>query len=97
MRQGIGTALVSAVCAWAVAKGLGAVTLTTFRDVAWNAPFYRRFGFRVIDDLTPGLAAIRTREHALGDDDLGPRVAMRLDLEGDVMRLDLDEEATPSP
>jgi hypothetical protein len=37
-------------------------------------------GFRVLGDLTPGLQAIRDHERAIGDDDLGPRVAMRRDL-----------------
>jgi hypothetical protein len=26
--------------------GYPAVTLTTFRDVPWNAPFYTRWGFQ---------------------------------------------------
>jgi GNAT superfamily N-acetyltransferase len=79
-RHGYGSALVAAVCDWAISKRLAGVTLTTFRDVPWNAPFYDRLGFRVIDDLTPGLAAIREEERTIGDDDFGPRVAMRKDL-----------------
>jgi len=75
-RQGRGTALVLAVCEWATRQGYGAVTLTTFRDDAWNGPSYRRLGFEVVDDLSPGLAAIRRNEKASGDDDFGPRVAM---------------------
>ena len=63
---------------WARASGLAAVTLTTFRDVPWNAPFYRRVGFEVVDDPTPGLAAVRAAERAEGLDGFGPRVAMRL-------------------
>lgn len=27
-----------------------AVTLTTFRDVPWNAPFYTRLGFAMLDE-----------------------------------------------
>jgi GNAT superfamily N-acetyltransferase len=76
-RRGYGTALVRAVCAWARANGDGAVTLTTFRDVAWNGPFYARLGFRTLAELTPGLAAIRDHERSIGDDDFGPRIAMR--------------------
>jgi hypothetical protein len=53
------------------------VTLTTFRDVPWNAPFYRRLGFEVVDELPSGLAAIRAHEAMAGDDDFGPCVAMR--------------------
>jgi GNAT superfamily N-acetyltransferase len=79
-RRGRGRALVKAVCDWAVANGLPSVTLTTFRDVAWNGPFYARLGFREVEDLSPGLAAMREHERAIGDDDFGPRVAMRKDL-----------------
>jgi GNAT superfamily N-acetyltransferase len=79
-RRGIGRALVQAVCDWASSNGYRAVTLTTFRDVPWNAPFYDRLGFRVLHDLSPGLKAIRDHERDIGDDDFGPRVAMRKDL-----------------
>jgi GNAT superfamily N-acetyltransferase len=79
-RQGRGSALVGAVCDWASSQGYPAVTLTTFRDVPWNGPFYARLGFRALDELTPGLAAIRDHETAIGDDDFGPRIAMRKDL-----------------
>ena len=48
-------------------------------DVPWNGPFYARLGFRTLDELTPGLAAIRDHEKAIGDDDFGPRIAMRKD------------------
>src|SRR5271165_3964159 len=44
-RRGVGTALVEAVCQWAGSQGYEAVTLTTYRDVPWNGPFYRRLGF----------------------------------------------------
>lgn len=79
-RQGVGTALVKAACAWASSNGLPAVTLTTFRDVPWNGPFYQRLGFHVVYDLSPGLVAVRQHERAIGDDDFGPRVAMRKEL-----------------
>jgi len=79
-RRGRGSALVTSVCDWATSQGLEAVTLTTFRDVSWNAPFYERMGFRALDDLTPGLSAIRDHEKTIGDDDFGPRIAMRKDL-----------------
>jgi GNAT superfamily N-acetyltransferase len=47
-RQGIGTSLVKTVCEWARSRGIAEVTLTTFRDIPWNAPFYRKVGFREI-------------------------------------------------
>lgn len=80
-RLGIGTALVAAVREHAAREGLRGVTLTTFRDVAWNAPFYRRLGFEVLEaeDLTPGLAAAVADEARRGlPADL--RVAMILPL-----------------
>jgi GNAT superfamily N-acetyltransferase len=43
--QGIGRALVAAVIEQARAMQLNSVTLTTFRDLPWNAPFYQRLGF----------------------------------------------------
>jgi GNAT superfamily N-acetyltransferase len=76
-RQGLGRALVDAVCTWAGTQGFGAVTLTTYRVVPWNGPFYASLGFAVLEVLTPGLQAIREHERAIGDDDFGPRVAMR--------------------
>lgn len=79
-REGRGTALVDAVCDWARRQGYEAVTLTTFRDVPWNAPFYARMGFRPLGRLTPELARIRAHERAIGDDDFGVRIAMRKDL-----------------
>ncbi|WP_346011942.1 GNAT family N-acetyltransferase [Streptomyces sp. SID3343] len=75
-RRGLGRALIDRV---QVDSGL-ALTLTTFRDVAWNAPYYRRIGFRVLaaDEVTPGLARVRAQEAAHGLD-RWPRVCMRRD------------------
>ncbi len=44
-KQGIGTALVEKVVGGARQKGHAGVTLTTFRDVPFNAPFYARLDF----------------------------------------------------
>jgi GNAT superfamily N-acetyltransferase len=69
-RKGLGAALVRAVCAWAAAAGHDEITLTTFRDVAWNAPFYARLGFAVVgrDDWPPAIATIVAGEAARGLD-----------------------------
>lgn len=77
-RRGLGAALVEAVCAWALARDLPAVTLTTFRDVPWNAPFYARLGFEEIPaaELAPGLVEILADEAARGLE-RARRVAMR--------------------
>ena len=66
-RRGVGTALVRAVCDWAASQGQS-LSLTTFKDLPWNRPFYERLGFRVLSDaeLTPGLAACVDRETAAG-------------------------------
>jgi GNAT superfamily N-acetyltransferase len=77
-RRGLGAALVEAVCDQARRAGLEAVTLTTFRGVAWNAPWYRRLGFREIEDT--GLDdELRAFLRAEAEDGLDPqqRVAMR--------------------
>jgi GNAT superfamily N-acetyltransferase len=44
-RRGIGTRLVRTICEWAALRRYTAVTLTTFRDVPFNMPFYARLGF----------------------------------------------------
>lgn len=77
MRRGIGGRLVEAVLDHARATGVPAVTLTTYRDVPWNAPWYERHGFTVWPETAwgPELHALVRHEHDLG---LGvaPRVVM---------------------
>ena len=51
--QGIGRALVLVAIKHARQQTSRAVTLTTFRDLPWNAPFYQRMGFITLD--TPSL------------------------------------------
>ena len=82
-RRGLGTALVRGCGDWAVHHGFAELTLTTFAQVPFNAPFYARLGFLVIDDavLPPGLAQLRRHEVISGLDALGPRVAMRARLD----------------
>ena len=77
-RQGIGTALIDAVVDWARARGDGAVTLVTFRDVPFNAPLYARRGFAIVDesDWTEGQRAVIEKERADGLD-ITTRVVMR--------------------
>ena len=59
-------------------EGRAALTLTTFRDVPWNAPYYRRLGFAVLAsaDQGPQLRALVAREAATIPGG-APRVAMR--------------------
>lgn len=77
-RRGLRTRLVETVCAWAAAAGYQAVTLTTFRDDAWNMPFYARLGFHEIpfDDLSDALRSLLRDEIRRGLDPAF-RVAMK--------------------
>jgi GNAT superfamily N-acetyltransferase len=77
MRQGVGGRLVTAVLDHAAASGAPAVTLTTFRDVPWNAPWYTRHGFTVLPEERwgPELRALVEHERELGIE-VAPRVVM---------------------
>jgi len=57
------------------------VVLSTFRDAPWNAPYYARLGFSIVDDssLDATLRAIRAHHVALGLDET-QRVFMRADV-----------------
>ena len=82
-RRGIGAALIGALDGWAAKGELPALTLTTFRDVPWNGPYYRRLGFRWLaeNEITPGLRAVRGHEAAHGLD-RWPRGCMRREVVG---------------
>ena len=77
-RRGLGRRLVLAVCAWAKDAGYKSVTLTTFRAVPWNMPFYAKVGFKAIptQELGPGLRSVVESETRRGLDP-ARRVAMR--------------------
>jgi GNAT superfamily N-acetyltransferase len=79
--QGIGRALLGAAIGWAAAHRFAALTLTTFLDVPWNAPFYSRIGFEVLgaSDLDERLSALLRKEIEEGFAE-GSRCAMRLSL-----------------
>jgi GNAT superfamily N-acetyltransferase len=67
-RKGVGRRLVETICDWARAKGDEAVTLSTFRDIAWNGPFYASCGFHEIarHEWTPALLLAHYREKDIG-------------------------------
>jgi GNAT superfamily N-acetyltransferase len=77
-RRGLGTKLILHVCGWAAGNGYASVTLTTFRDVPWNMPFYARLGFEILlpAELSPALCAVVADETRRGLDP-GRRVVMR--------------------
>jgi GNAT superfamily N-acetyltransferase len=78
-RLGLGRRLIDVAAGWAQARGLKAITLTTFRHVAWNAPFYARYGFIELSptELDERLRATVRAEESRG---LPNRCAMRLTL-----------------
>ena len=80
MRYGLGTALLLGAVAWAAESGHRAITLTTFRDLPFNGPFYARQGFVELTELTPGLAAAREHERGMGLDRQSVRIAMHRNL-----------------
>jgi len=77
-RRGLGTRLMRAACEWAARSGCAELTLTTYRAIPWNMPFYARLGFVELPrtEQTLELMAIVQDEAARG---LAPelRVAMR--------------------
>lgn len=44
--RGLGRGLIAAAEQWGRERGSSAMTLTTFADVPWNGPYYRRLGWR---------------------------------------------------
>ncbi|MDC0721826.1 GNAT family N-acetyltransferase [Nannocystis bainbridge] len=78
-RRAIGAALLDTVTAVARSRGWAALTLSTFKDVPFNAPYYRRLGFVEVEALTPGMAAIRVEHEARGLDE-SSRVFMRREI-----------------
>jgi GNAT superfamily N-acetyltransferase len=82
-RRGIGRTLIDRADAWAQEQSLRSLTLTTYLDVPWNAPYYRRLGFRHLspDEETPGLRAIKDREREAGLE-VWPRTSMSRSLDG---------------
>ena len=80
-RRGIGGALLKAACDEAARRGYAAMTLTTLRDIPWNAPFYNRREFSELDEAQWGneLRGIIERERMLGFP-MQLRVVMRRNL-----------------
>lgn len=77
-QKGIGRRLLDASVAHARERGLAAVTLTTFTHVAWNAPFYARYGFKEL--ARSALSDHLRRQLHLEDVEIGlpNRCAMRM-------------------
>lgn len=78
-RQGIGTKLIGVAMEWARSQSLVALWLVTFHHLPWNAPFYEKLGFSVVDPVEHGaeLAGLIEEEAQLGIN-IENRVAMRI-------------------
>lgn len=65
-RRGIGAALLEHACAWARESGYRRVDLGTVADVPWNAPFYLKHGFALVDKNDGAFAHARLRDRENG-------------------------------
>lgn len=79
-RQGHGRALVSAALDEARERGYSRLTLRTYAEIPWNAPFYASCGFLESIPETPFLRRLVDTEAALGLDRHGRRVQMTVEL-----------------
>jgi GNAT superfamily N-acetyltransferase len=77
-KRGIGAQLVKHFADVAKAKGARAVYLSTFRTPPWNAPFYRKLGFRDVAhaDYLPWMTTIWQEQATFLD--MNTRVFMKL-------------------
>ena len=74
-RRGLGRRLIDAALDWARVAGHRRITLTTFRDLPWNGPFYERVGFVPLSDAEIGP---ELRERIRHEDEEGLPSALRL-------------------
>lgn len=79
-RQGHGRVLVTAALDEARERGYSRVTLRTFAEVPWNAPFYASCGFLESIPETPFQRDLVDVEASLGLDRYGRRVQMTIEL-----------------
>ena len=83
-RRGLGALMIESVSADPRAKERGLITLTSFANVPWNAPYYERIGFIDIDrkDWPEGVA-----EKVAAEEEKGlaawPRVVMQREIPED--------------
>jgi GNAT superfamily N-acetyltransferase len=76
--KGVGTQLLDTVADWARGQGCSHVSLTTFRDVPFNAPLYAKRGFEIVPEAewTDALRDLVEAEAGMGLDP-DQRVVMR--------------------
>ena len=76
--RGLGRALIEHAEAWGRRAGRAATTLTTFRHLAWNAPYYLRLGYRALGEaeIGPELERVMAHEASFPGMQLAVRCAM---------------------
>lgn len=79
-RRGIGRRLLSAALSETGDRGYSRITLRTYAEVPWNAPFYASCGFLMSLPETPFLRQLVETESRLGLDAYGRRVQMTAEL-----------------
>ncbi|WP_372983385.1 GNAT family N-acetyltransferase [Microbacterium sp.] len=79
-RQGFGRRLVSAALDEARDRGYTRMTLRTYAEIPWNAPFYASCGFLESIPETPFQRGLVETEASLGLDRYGRRVQMTVEL-----------------
>ena len=80
-RKGIGRGLITQAEGWAKAEECPWLSLSTFRDVPWNRPFYEKLGFAVCDPAILGPAHVKDAENGKRLFPKHPRVIMRKAIE----------------
>lgn len=67
-RRGLGRRLIDCAAEWARREGHDDLLLSTFSSIAWNAPYYSRLGFRVLqaDEYADAQSVIRESERERG-------------------------------
>jgi GNAT superfamily N-acetyltransferase len=80
-RQGLGAALMHIAIAHARSEGLATILLTTDRTLPWNAPFYARLGFTILEGpAIPDTLKHRLARQAADGIDMAHRCAMQLQI-----------------
>jgi GNAT superfamily N-acetyltransferase len=74
-RRGVGGQLLGGAWRWARGRGCSALTLTTFRDLPFNGPWYARHGFRELPEGEWG-EELRALWRAEAPIRVAPRMAM---------------------
>ncbi|MCI4663241.1 MAG: GNAT family N-acetyltransferase [Neomegalonema sp.] len=75
--KGVGARLIEAGEEVAAARGKRRLTLTTFRDVAWNQPYYQRRGFKEIALADAG-GGLRAEAEMMASFGWGPHLRLAM-------------------